>query len=173
VFSAYGLCLDIIGTFFLAQGFIAKQLTSIALETQSGYGGPPNLLYVRGQISQQVEAWIGYAFLTIGFSLQLFGLAHQPQAQIVLCGSAITPLAGVVFASAAAAIIVRWVLIRWRRIQVARFLVQKAKGDSYDFWIGSIGNTLMPWLKRAEEETDQAFAQRAREQLGVCNREDR
>ena len=67
--DAIGLCLDIIGAFFLAQGFVMKRREEIGRETRSYYDGNPFLL--RSATQQAVEARVGFVFLALGFLGQL------------------------------------------------------------------------------------------------------
>lgn len=71
--SQAGLVLDIIGAYFLAQGFIQKRPEDVVKETSSYWGGNPFLL--RSVISQRIEARVGFIFLLFGFMGQFLSYA--------------------------------------------------------------------------------------------------
>lgn len=75
--SVLGLFLDIIGTYFLAQSFITKNLEDIVCESWGNEGGKyPGGLSENLSISlyqQSVEARTGFLILALGFILQGIG----------------------------------------------------------------------------------------------------
>lgn len=75
--SVLGLFLDIIGAYFLAQGFITKNLEDIVCESWGSEGGKyPGGLSENLSISlyqQSVEARTGFLILALGFILQGIG----------------------------------------------------------------------------------------------------
>lgn len=64
-----GLSLDIIGAYFLAQGFIKKTIIETWTETRDLVDGNP--LKMRGALHQMVEARVGFVLLFLGFIGQL------------------------------------------------------------------------------------------------------
>ena len=75
--SIFGLFLDIIGAYFLAQSFITKNLEDVVCESWGNKGGKyPGGLSDNLGISlyqQSVEARTGFLVLTCGFLLQGIG----------------------------------------------------------------------------------------------------
>jgi len=60
-----GLLLDIIGAFFLSQGFVLKQPEDVVREASSFWNGNP--FFLKSAISQRIEARVGFIFLLLGF----------------------------------------------------------------------------------------------------------
>ena len=63
-----GISIDIVGAYFLAQGFIRKNVEDAYVETLMAF---QNLTVAKSMMQQKAEAKIGLLILTIGFLTQL------------------------------------------------------------------------------------------------------
>lgn len=66
--SSIGLLFDIYGAFWLAKAIIIRRYKDIEDETSTKYGY--NLTARESQIKARFEGWIGFFFLSLGFTLQ-------------------------------------------------------------------------------------------------------
>jgi hypothetical protein len=69
--GSIGLVLDISGAFFLAQSFILKRREAVTREASDYFSGNPYRL--RSAVFQANEAWVGFAYLLLGFTGQFLG----------------------------------------------------------------------------------------------------
>lgn len=162
-----GLVFDIIGAYFLARGIANKPLREAARESQVGFGGPPNLVYVKGVLEQKADAWIGVRLLIAGFCIQsLDYLALDPPPPLtlprwpVVIGCAILGLALYLLGRWCQ----RWLCQRYAPQLLAHVLIVGADGGHYskhcEGYICDAAKTLVPSFARQPNEGDEAFARR-------------
>lgn len=160
----FGLTLDILGAFYLAQSFITKNLEDLTFEGTSGYGSPPNLRYIRSNLYQKAEAQIGFSLLAIGFVLQSFDYFFLSTDQLPFLNT-ISVLACVVVLIVVALFLARLIRARLFTLyakRMTRIVIQESKpvGERNDSWIAVVAQYLLPTLKQASNEDDHSFADR-------------
>jgi hypothetical protein len=160
----FGLMLDILGAFYLAQSFISKNLEDLTFEGTSGYGSPPNLRYIRSNLYQKAEAQVGFCLLTIGFvlqSLDYFFLGNDNPTSI----RSHCVLASVLALGVGMFLIAKFVRNRLftsyaRKMAIIVIRERKPEGERNDSWILTVALYLLPQIKRYTNESDHSFANR-------------
>jgi hypothetical protein len=160
----FGLTLDILGAFYLAQSFITKNLEDLTFEGTSGYGSPPNLRYIRSNLYQKAEAQIGFILLTFGFALQsldYFFLSSE-RSPLISTISVLCFVIALIIVVLLMAMFVRAKLFQFYAKRMAHFVIQWSisVGDSDDEWIMAIADYLLPTIKRTSNETEHSFVER-------------
>ena len=168
VIFVFGLTIDIMGAYYLAQGFITKDLDSLVFEGTSGYGSPPNLRYIRSALLQKAEAWIGFSCLTFGFALQMVDyLAAEDFKGCVLPRSIV--LLGVIIVVSvvrlAGGIARKRLFERYGKNMAQVIFAQDQFNESS--WRVSVAEYLLPKMVREGAETDDAFADRILKEIGT------
>jgi len=153
VLFVFGLTLDILGAYFLAQGFITKNLDDLTFEGTSGYASPPNLRYIKSNLYQKAEAQIGFVFLMFGFILQSFDyfvLTSDHSLTVSPC-NVILSIIGLVAISFVSAKFIRARLFASYAKKMARIVVLASKPEAEwsDSWITTVDQYLLPRLIRA------------------------
>jgi len=72
--SVIGIYFDIVGAYYLAQGFINKKPKYLLNETAITHGNLNNIYSLRSFLEQKAEAIIGFILLAFGFSLQMIAV---------------------------------------------------------------------------------------------------
>ncbi len=164
-----GLEIDIIGAFFLAKSFIRKSPQDIVVEasTYVGYNGAQ----LKSIVEQQIEAWIGFVLLTLGFigqSMPYFGMEYRISGAVD-----VVELLGLGILVLVCALAVRKQLAKWRFWSVGKIIVTREIKSYLD---GQPNNTSflsrhldrylqVLGLKRLPGETDEEVLTRI---LRVC-----
>jgi|ERR1043166_6220559 hypothetical protein len=166
-----GLLFDICGAFFLAQSFIAKNLEDLTFEGTSGYGSPPNLRYIRSNLFQKAEAWIGFVMLAMGFMLQSndYFLFASPSKYTMSTSVVILFLLGLLILLCSLGGFVRTKLFNHYAFKMAAIVIRETppKGERDDSWIITVGKYLLPQFKRQPNEDDQTFSDRMLSKLNI------
>jgi hypothetical protein len=159
----FGLIIDILGAYFLAQGFISKNLEDLTFEGTSGYGHAPNLRYITSNLYQKAEARIGFLLLALGFFLQSFDYLFLSSSQPITISkpSVYISLLLIVLVVSIIAKFVRRLLFSSYAMKVAAIIFQ-LENFQEDSWIITVAGYLLPLLKRQPNETDTSFAIRVR-----------
>jgi hypothetical protein len=165
-----GLTIDIIGAYYLAQGFITKDLDGLTFEGTSGYGSPPNLRYIKGSLYQKAEAQIGFFLLAIGFFLQMvdYVLFNAKTIQTV-------PVWGVILGEVTIAICIIGIARYARRRlfetysrKMAR-IVLSLDNLQENVWRIEVARYLLPSLRRNRSETEDSFVRRILSEVHLPN----
>lgn len=169
-FFVFGLTLDVLGAFYLAQSFITKGLEYLTFEGTSGYGSPPNLRYIRSSLYQKAEAQIGFCLLATGFVLQSFDyffLSKEDSTSInIYCVLASVLAIGVGGFAAARVVRNRLFTSYARRMAFIVIRESKPEGERDDHWILIVAQYLLPRFERAPNEDDHSFANRVLSEVG-------
>ncbi|OIQ10403.1 hypothetical protein MOOTH_27040 [Moorella thermoacetica] len=121
-----GLVSDIVGAYFLTSSFIRKRPDEIIQEASTYCGYNSSLL--RSMVEQQVEAWLGFTLLLLGFLGQSVpyltsGIQNVLTASQFLCSILILIFLFIV------AYIMKRLLLKWRLRVVGMTLVRKEIKD--------------------------------------------
>ncbi len=160
----FGLTLDILGAYYLAQSFINKGLEDLTFEGTAGYGSPPNLRYIRSNLYQKAEAQIGFALLALGFGLQSFDYFFFSREQSIT----FSPICVFLYVLALAVAVILTATFLHRKLftsygkRMAYIVIRSSKpeGERNDTWIVRVAEYLLPNLKRASNEDEHSFADR-------------
>ncbi|WP_258359435.1 hypothetical protein [Moorella sulfitireducens (nom. illeg.)] len=165
-----GLVSDIVGAYYLASSFIRKRPEEIIQEAGSYWGYNPSLL--NSMVEQQVEAWLGFTLLSIGFLGQSAtyatgGLQNVLNASQFLCSGLIGIFLFLVTN------IVKHPLLKWRLRVVGIKLVReeindylKRKPEDKSYLLNNISRYLeFLQLKRLQGETDEEALDRV---IKIC-----
>ncbi len=169
-FFVFGLTLDVLGAFYLAQSFITKGLEDLTFEGTSGYGSPPNLRYIRSNLYQKAEAQIGFFLLATGFILQAFDYIYLNKSDSLTIDTYYV-LIGVLLISVVGFLLARVVrnklFTRYAR-RMAFIVIRESKPENFrnDKWIVTVAHYLLPKLEREPNEDDQSFASRVLLEIG-------
>lgn len=166
----FGLTLDILGAYYLAQSFITKGLEDLTFEGTAGYGSPPNLRYIRSNLYQKAEAIIGFTLLALGFGLQSFDYFFFSREQSI----SFLPICVFLYVLVLAVVVILTATFLRRRLftsygkRMAYIVIKSSKpeGERNDTWIVTVSEYLLPRLKRAPSEDEHAFANRVLSEVG-------
>jgi hypothetical protein len=167
----FGLTLDILGAYYLAQSFITKNLEDLTFEGTSGYGSPPNLRYIKSNLLQKAEAQIGFSLLALGFILQSFDYFFFSSEQSHLLSSTSVLLCVVVLLLLTfllAGFIKGKLFARYAK-RMAAIVIRESKpeGERNDSWITKVAGYLLPDLRPAPNENDRSFVDRILSELNI------
>ncbi len=161
-----GLCLQILGAFFLAKSVIWKaprymmrELIGVPVERYKTF---------RYYIAGRIEAIVGFVFLAVGAGLQMAGTVHSaPQGQVrSLLFWILVSLAAIGGMAAALYFLIRAIA---RRVFLSIFTEQVRRRD-WPFQedpelLREVGEMLE--IPRTEEDTVDTYQDRVRERLGL------
>jgi hypothetical protein len=162
--SCIGLCLDVIGAFFLAESFLLKRREDIARDSGTYFGSNPFML--RSALSQAIEARIGFGFLGLGFVGQFLSQSGWFAARPARAPTAIVVVALVLWC--VAFVVVRLLARNFSRRAVARAWKESmipalqqpdTQPPEHRQELATLWGSVL-FLAQGTDETDDAFVQR-------------